>query len=136
MLAALGDELGVIQEAIEAEAGIDLAESLLLQVRQRYRPAAEGRPDQDRGVEVDQMLDHAQPPRRQAGVVAVLTREPGVEVDPALHCRSLVSVTSYRLLAISYLSFSLGSSYCQVQEVGRASRATRQVKADSQLPIA
>ena len=85
MLAALGDELGVVEEAVEAEAGVDLAEGLLLQVGQRDRPTAERRPDQDRGVVVDQVLDHAQPPRRQAGVVAVLAREPGVEVDPALH---------------------------------------------------
>jgi len=73
--------LGVVEEAVEAEAGIDLAERLLLQIGQRDRTASQRRPNQHRRVVLDKMLDHLQPPRRKAGVITVLPREPGVEID-------------------------------------------------------
>ncbi len=82
---AVLDELRVIDEPVHAEAGIDLLERLLLEIGQRDGPAAERRPDQ-RGCPVGlEIFDHLQPAGRQAGVIAVLTREPGVEVDSALH---------------------------------------------------
>jgi hypothetical protein len=34
---------------------------------------------------VTQVIDHAQPPPWQAGVIAVLSREPGVEINPTFH---------------------------------------------------
>ena len=85
VLVALGDELTVVDEAVDPRAGVDRAERLLLQIRQRQRAAAHRRPDQHGGAVVDEVVDHPQPPRRQARVVAVLPREPRVEVDATLH---------------------------------------------------
>ena len=90
-LVALGDELAVVDEAVEPGAGVDRPEGLLLEVGQRQRPSAHRRPHQHGGAEVDEVVDHPQPSRRQARVVAVLAREPGVEVDTTLHGRTFLA---------------------------------------------
>jgi hypothetical protein len=84
LLAAL-DELGVVEEAVEPRPRIDVAPGLLLEVRQRDRAAAERCPDERGRVVRLEVLDHLEPPRRQARVVAVLAREPSVEVHAAFH---------------------------------------------------
>jgi hypothetical protein len=90
LLPACGDELRIVHEAIEPRAGIDRTESLLLEVRERDRSPTEGRPDQHRCAVLDQIVDHGQSTRRQAWVIAVLSREPGIEVHAPLHARSSI----------------------------------------------
>src|SRR5262245_31714102 len=87
-LLAVLDELRVVDESIEAEPLVDLAPRLLFEVGQGDRPAAQGGPDQRRGVIGLEVVDHPQPTRRQARVVAVLSGKPCIEVDAAFHARS------------------------------------------------
>src|SRR5262249_50211227 len=92
LLLAVLDELGVVDESVHAEAGSDLLPRLLLEIGQRDGAAAERRPD-ERGSPVRlKIFDHLQRAGRQARVVAVLTGEPGVEIDSALHVRSFLSL--------------------------------------------
>ncbi|GAA3143595.1 hypothetical protein [Nonomuraea salmonea] len=84
-LVAGGDELAVVDEAVEARAGVDRAERLLFEVGQGQRAAAHGRPHQHGRAVVLKVVDHAQAAGRQARVIAVLAGEPGVEVDTAVH---------------------------------------------------
>jgi hypothetical protein len=88
LLAAL-DELRVVHEPVEAEPGVDLAPGLLLEVRERDRSAAERRPHQRGRVVGLEVLDHLEPPRRQARVVAVLPGEPCVKVHAAFQGQPL-----------------------------------------------
>jgi hypothetical protein len=83
--AALGDELGVVDEPVDPVARRDLPEGLLLQIGKGQVAAPKGRPDEHGRPVVLQVVDHPQPPGREAGMVVVLLREPGVEVDPAFH---------------------------------------------------
>jgi hypothetical protein len=84
-LLAVLDELRVVQEPVEPVPGVDLAPGLFLEVGQGDGASPQSGPDQRRGVVGLQVLDHLEPAGRQARVVAVLPREPGVEVDPPLH---------------------------------------------------
>ena len=80
-----GDELGVVDEAVEPGPRLHGPERLLLEVGQGERAAAQRGPDQHGPPVVDQVVHHPQPPWRQARVVAVLAGEPRVEVDATVH---------------------------------------------------
>ena len=90
-LVALGDEFGVVHEAVETEPGVQLAEGFVLQVGQADGAAAQDGPDQEGRLVGFQVFHHPHGAEGEAGVVAMTTRMPSVKIDASFHKESFLS---------------------------------------------